>query len=70
MEISAGDWVVIDKWKKGNIDLSRVAIFEVMIKNRNFVTLKNIKDGKVLKSGHWVQELRKLTDAEKVLFGR
>jgi len=66
-KIKPGDIVIR---KENNLLEHRHLVFKVLHVSGLIITLRNIKNDKVLGTGHYISEYRKITPTEEVLFGK
>lgn len=66
-KIKPGDIVIR---KENNLCDHRDLLFKVLHVSGIIITLRHIKTNKVLGTGHYVSEYRKITPTEEVLFGK
>ena len=68
MDLQIGDLVTLKKFNTNDM-LNLKAIYEVLVINPHYVSIKQISNNKIVRKGFMPRELRKVTPAEKVLFG-
>lgn len=68
MDLQIGDIVTINGYNTKQM-LDRKAIYEILVINPTYISLKQLDNNKVVRRGFMLRELRKVTPAEKVLFG-
>lgn len=68
MDLQIGDLVTLKKYTTADM-INLKAIYSVLVINPHYISLKHEDSGKILRKGFMLIELRKVTPAEKVLFG-
>ncbi len=67
-DLQIGDLVTLSKYTTADM-INLKAIFSVLVINPHYISIKATDSGRIMRKAYMLQELRKVTPAEKVLFG-